>query len=67
MPEIGQYLQTEAGSTYLIIKVTMNTRPQAKSIAKLDMLKLLPDDIAEMPRDAIVHRFAWYSRRPKKG
>jgi len=62
LPEIGEYFKTAAGSMYLIIGVKPNTRPNPKSVAKCDLLKLSPDDIAEVPDDAVIHGFRWNSR-----
>jgi hypothetical protein len=62
LPELGHYFRTERGSTYLIIEVKPNTRPEPKSVAKLSLLKLAPDDIKDIPTDAVIHSFYWTSR-----
>lgn len=61
LPELGHYFQTPKGSTYLIIKVTPNTRPNPKSIAKLDLLKLAPEELSDIPFDSYIHSFKWMS------
>lgn len=63
LPELGHYLQTVTGSTYLTIGVKPNLRPNAKSVAKLDTLKLTSEDKKNMPPDAVVHSFYWTARK----
>lgn len=62
LPSCGEYLKTDAGSVYLVI-ACRTTRPGSKSLAVLDILRLAPDEIADMPTDAIVWGFAWCSRK----
>lgn len=61
MVEVGNYLQTRAGSTYLVVSIRP-TRPGSKSVARLDLMKLFTEDIAALPDDAIIHPFQWNSR-----
>jgi hypothetical protein len=63
LPEVGHYLRTAAGSLYAVIGVRLNARPEPKSLARLDLLKLDADEAVEVPADVIVHGFAWCSRR----
>lgn len=62
LPEFNHYMKTDAGSMYLVIGVKPNTRPNPKTIAKLDLLKLTPEEIEEVPDDAVVHYMRWGSR-----
>jgi hypothetical protein len=62
IPEAGEFLRTDAGSTYLILTRRDNTRPDPKSICAMQLGKLDPDEIAAMPVDAVVHGFQWNAR-----
>ena len=62
LPEVGHYLLTNAGSMYLVIGVKENTRPEPKSVARLDLLKLFPEDKKDVPNNAIIWDFFWTSR-----
>jgi hypothetical protein len=65
LPKTGQYLRTRSGSVYVIIEVKPNLRPDPKSVAKLSLLKFTPDEIKDLPDDAIFHEFQWTSRKAK--
>jgi hypothetical protein len=62
LPEPGHFLQTDAGSTYLVLSVRPNERPAPKSVAFLQLGKLERGE--DLPVDAVVHGFAW-AARPK--
>ena len=59
LPEVGHYLQTRSGTTYLIIGFTPNTRKDAKSVGRLDLLKYSEEDKQDIPADALIHSFKW--------
>lgn len=59
LPELGEYLQTRRGSTYQVVGVYRNMRPDPKSVTKLDLLKLSPEEIAELPEDTVFHFIRW--------
>lgn len=65
LPEPGEFLRTEAGSTYLVFSRRDNTRPKhaRKSRCFCHLGKLEPGE--ELPDDAVVHQFAWGSRAPR--
>jgi hypothetical protein len=62
LPEVGEFLRTAAGSVYLILSRRLNVRPDPKSVAFMHLGKLDPDEIEQMPADAVVHSFAWSAR-----
>lgn len=62
LPECGHYLRTDEGSWYLVI-ACRPTRPGSKSVAVLDIVRLAPDNGAEVPADATVHGFMWCARK----
>lgn len=62
LPEPGDCLRTAAGSTYLVLSVRPNTRPEPKSRAALQLGKLDPDEIAQLPADTRIHSFMWAPR-----
>lgn len=64
LPSCGEYLRTDAGTTYLVI-ACRPTRRGSKSLAVLDILRLASDEVAEMPAGALVWGFAWCSRSRK--
>lgn len=56
----GEYLRTLAGSAYLVQSIRQNRRqPQRRH---LDCLRW---PLAEIPAEAVVHTFYWYSRNKK--
>jgi hypothetical protein len=62
LPQPGEFLRTDAGSTYLVFTVRPNLRPDPKSVAHLQLGKLDGLEIAELPEDATIHGFAWAAR-----
>jgi hypothetical protein len=62
IPEPGEYLRTEAGSTYLVFSRRDNRRTDPKGVAMLQLGKLERDEIDEMPGGAVIHPFAWAPR-----
>lgn len=69
LPEVGDYLRTHKGTTYVIIGSRPNFRKEAKSLMSLNLLRLDgEDEKATIPPDATIHRFKWNgSPRSRKG
>lgn len=63
LPEPGDYLETVAGSLYLVFTVRENLRPERKSVAFLQLGKLDAEERAEVSADARRHSFAWAPRK----
>jgi hypothetical protein len=66
LPAVGEFLRTAAGTAYAVIGITLNLRPNPKSLARLDLLKLTPADASEIPGDATIHDFAWCKRDKRR-
>jgi hypothetical protein len=66
IPELGDLLETAAGSAYLVLRVRENTRPDRKSVAFLHLGKLDPDEREELPSTTRRHSFAWAARERGK-
>ena len=63
LPEIGEYLRTDAGTVYAVIAVRPNLRPNPKSVARLDLIKFTRSEAAELPADIVAHPICWAPRR----
>ena len=63
LPDVGEYLETKNGATYVVIAVKPNTRSNAKSVARLDILRL---DIEDIEPDRPRHQFRWISSRKRR-
>lgn len=61
LPELGEYLQTTFGTTYLVLGCRP-TRPGSQSVAVLDIARLDSSEKAEMPAGATIHGFQWNPR-----
>ena len=60
LPELGDQMETPAGTRYLVLGVRP-TRPGSKSVATADLLKFPAGEKPEHPRSR-VHQFAWCPR-----
>lgn len=61
LPELGYYLKTSRGTMYVIIGIRHRSKPESKTIATLDLLKLSTSEIDDVPSDAIICDFKWSS------
>lgn len=67
LPEPGEFLRSQGGSLYLILSRRDNQRAKhvRKSRCACQLGKLEPDEIADVPPDAVIHDFQWNSRAPR--
>jgi hypothetical protein len=63
LPEFGDVLFTRSGSRYVVHSIRPTRGPAPKTVAKLEILKLAPED--GEPDGARRFQFAWSSRRRK--
>lgn len=63
LPQVGEFLRTRAGTTYAIVGVHLNTRPNPKSIGRYDLIKFDHGEALELvPAAAVIHPFQWCPR-----
>ena len=66
LPQLGQYLKTASGTHYMVLGFKPNTRPDAKSLGSMTILRLSQDEVMEIPSDAKIHGFQWIGGRKKR-